>query len=81
MTIKDLKNLIDKLDPDATLFISETYNEPFRLTKISSLKSGVGQIGTLNKDGDIVKKKEMKRIYHLQVENWSSDKAASGFYQ
>ena len=79
MIVEDLLNILNKLDPKATIFISEDgYSKPFRLTKILSLESGYGQIGTLNKDGDIVKKGEMQKAYKLTITKWS-DRAINQF--
>lgn len=79
MIVEDLLNVLNNLDPKATIFIStNSCDRPFRLTEIVSLESGYGQVGNLNKDGDIVKKGAMKKAYNLTITRWS-DKAINQF--
>lgn len=79
MIVEDLLNILNKLDPKSTIFISEDgYSRPSRLTEILSLESGYGQIGILDKDGDIVKKGEMEKAYKLTITK-RSNKAINQF--
>jgi hypothetical protein len=77
MKVKEFKKMLDTLDPEAHLFINETYNQPFRKTKAEiKIPAKFCAVGKLGRAGDFTKEKIEKCAY-FQIENWSSDEAVS----
>lgn len=81
MKVKDFKLLLDSLDPEAHLFINETFNTPFRKTKATvKIPSGFCTVGKLTKEGNIAKNSPIERCAYIQIENFSSNEAVSGLH-